>query len=62
MGFALEVRQGQLLSIPGKQILNVVAFSINERFDQAHSRTNQLKIFLTGESSRVHSRSEKRDL
>ena len=50
MGFALEVRQGQLLRISGKQTVDFVAFrlnDLNERFDQARSRTNQLKIFLT---------------
>jgi uncharacterized protein YcgI (DUF1989 family) len=39
-----------LLRISGKQTVDFVAFSLNdlnEQFDHARSRTNQLKIFLT---------------
>jgi uncharacterized protein YcgI (DUF1989 family) len=43
MGFALEVRQVQLLRISGKQAVDFMACrlnDLNERFNQAHSRTN----------------------
>ena len=47
---AYTLRKGQYLRIAGRQTVDFVAFNLhnlNERFDQARTRTNQLKIFLT---------------
>jgi len=49
-GAAFEVRKGQRLRIAGKSIVDFVAFNLddlNERFDQARTKTNQVKIFIT---------------
>jgi uncharacterized protein len=49
-GAALEVKKGQRLRIAGKSIVDFVAFNLhdlNERFDQARTKTNQVKIFIS---------------
>src|SRR5918992_6098075 len=49
-GAAFEVKKGQLLRIAGKSIVDFVAFNLhdlNERFDQARTKTNQVKIFIS---------------
>jgi uncharacterized protein YcgI (DUF1989 family) len=49
-GRAYIVKKGQRLRIAGKSIIDFVAFNLhdlNERFDQARTKTNQVKIFIT---------------
>jgi uncharacterized protein YcgI (DUF1989 family) len=49
-GAAFEVRKGQRLRIAGRSIVDFVAFNLhelNERFDQARTKTNQAKVFIT---------------
>ena len=49
-GAAFEVRQGQRLRIAGRSIVDFVAFNLRdltERFDQARTKTNQVKIFIS---------------
>lgn len=49
-GAAFEVKQGQRLRIAGKTIVDFVAFNLHdlaERFDQARTKTNQIKIFIS---------------
>src|SRR5439155_14638258 len=49
-GAAVEMRRGQRLRIVGKTIVDFVAFNLhdlNERFDQARTKTNQAKIFIS---------------
>jgi uncharacterized protein len=49
-GAAFEVKKGQRLRIAGKTIVDFVAFNLhdlNERFDQARTKTNQVKLFIT---------------
>ena len=49
-GAAFEMRGGQRLRIAGKSIVDFVAFNLhdlNERFDQARTKTNQVKIFIS---------------
>src|SRR5207237_8224785 len=49
-GAAFEMRRGQRLRIAGKSIVDCVAFNLhdlNERFDQARTKTNQVKIFIS---------------
>jgi uncharacterized protein len=49
-GRAFEVRKGQRLRIAGKTIVDFVAFNLydlTERFDQARTKTNQVKIFIS---------------
>jgi len=49
-GVAFEVTKGQRLRIAGKSIVDFVAFNLhdlNERFDQARTKTNQVKIFIS---------------
>src|SRR4026208_1169333 len=54
-GAAFEVKKGQRLRIAGKSIVDFVVFNLHdltERFDQARTKTNQVKIFVsTGEVS-----------
>jgi len=43
-GAAFEVKRGQRLRVAGRSIVDFVAFNLhdlNERFDQARTRTNQ---------------------
>jgi uncharacterized protein YcgI (DUF1989 family) len=49
-GAAFEIKRGQRLRIAGKSIVDFVAFNradLNERLDQARTKTNQAKIFIT---------------
>jgi uncharacterized protein YcgI (DUF1989 family) len=49
-GAAFETKKGQRLRIAGKSIVDFVAFNLNdlnERFDQARTKTNQAKIFIS---------------
>jgi uncharacterized protein YcgI (DUF1989 family) len=49
-GAAFEVQKGQRLRIAGKSIVDFVAFNLHdlaERFDQARTKTNQVKIFVS---------------
>ncbi len=49
-GAAFEVRNRQRLRIAGKSIVDFVAFNVHdltERFDQARTKTNQVKIFIS---------------
>jgi uncharacterized protein len=49
-GAAFELRKGQRLRIAGRSIVDFVAFNLhdlNERFDQARTKTNQAKIFIS---------------
>lgn len=49
-GAALELKKGQRLRIAGKSIVDFVAFNLadlTERFDQARTKTNQVKIFIS---------------
>ena len=49
-GAAVVVKKGQRLRIAGKSIVDFVAFNLHdliERFDQARTKTNQVKIFIS---------------
>ena len=49
-GAAFEVKRGQRLRVAGRSIVDFVAFNLhdlNERFDQARTKTNQVKIFIS---------------
>ncbi|HEY1233523.1 MAG TPA: urea carboxylase-associated family protein [Candidatus Binatia bacterium] len=49
-GAAFEINKGQRLRIAGKTIVDFVAFNLHdlsERFDQARTKTNQVKIFIS---------------
>jgi uncharacterized protein YcgI (DUF1989 family) len=49
-GAAFELKKGQRLRIAGRSIIDFVAFNLNdltERFDQARTKTNQAKIFIS---------------
>lgn len=49
-GAACELKKGQRLRIAGKSIVDFVAFNLHdltERFDQARTKTNQVKIFIS---------------
>ncbi len=49
-GAAFEIKKGQRLRISGKSIVDFVAFNLHdlsERFDQARTKTNQVKIFVS---------------
>lgn len=49
-GAAFDVKQGQRLRVAGKSIVDFVAFNLHElteRFDQARTKTNQVKIFIS---------------
>jgi uncharacterized protein YcgI (DUF1989 family) len=49
-GAAFELKKGQRLRITGKSIVDFVAFNLHdltERFDQARTKTNQVKIFIS---------------
>ncbi len=54
-GAAFEVKKRQRLQIAGKSIVDFVAFNLHdltERFDQARTKTNQVKTRLLGKSER----------
>lgn len=49
-GAAFEVLRGQRIRIAGRSIVDFVAFNLRdltERFDQARTKTNQVKIFIS---------------
>jgi uncharacterized protein YcgI (DUF1989 family) len=49
-GAAFEIKKGQRLRVAGKSIVDLVAFNLRdltERFDQARTKTNQVKIFIS---------------
>ena len=49
-GRAFTVKKGQRLRVAGSTVVDFVAFNLNdvrERFDQARTKTNQAKIFIT---------------
>jgi len=49
-GAAVIVKKGHRLRVAGKSIVDFVAFNLhdlNERFDQARTKTNQVKIFIS---------------
>src|SRR5687768_10074057 len=49
-GAAFALKKGQRLRIAGKSIVDFVAFNLDdltERFDQARTKTNQVKIFIS---------------
>lgn len=49
-GVAFEVRKRQRVRIAGRSIVDFVAFNLTdltERFDQARTKTNQVKIFIS---------------
>jgi uncharacterized protein YcgI (DUF1989 family) len=49
-GAAFELKKGQRLRIAGRSIVDFVAFNLHdlaERFDQARTKTNQVKIFVS---------------
>ena len=49
-GAAFEVLKGQRIRIAGQSIVDFVAFNLRdltERFDQARTKTNQVKIFIS---------------
>ncbi|MGZ8444613.1 MAG: urea carboxylase-associated family protein, partial [Candidatus Binatia bacterium] len=49
-GAAFEVLKGQRIRIAGRSIVDFVAFNLRdltERFDQARTKTNQVKIFIS---------------
>jgi uncharacterized protein len=49
-GAAFEMKKGQRLRIAGRSIVDFVAFNLRdltERFDQARTKTNQARIFLS---------------
>jgi uncharacterized protein YcgI (DUF1989 family) len=49
-GAAFELKKGQRLRIAGRSIVDFVAFNLHdltERFDQARTKTNQVKIFIS---------------
>ena len=50
MGCGFEVKKGQTIRIIGKSTVDFVAYNKNnmkDKLDQARTKTNQLKIFLT---------------
>jgi uncharacterized protein YcgI (DUF1989 family) len=49
-GKALVVKKGQRLRVAGRTVVDFVAFNLHnprERFDQARTKTNQVKIFIS---------------
>jgi len=49
-GAAVVLKKGQRLRVAGKSIVDFVAFNLHdltERFDQARTKTNQVKIFIS---------------
>jgi uncharacterized protein YcgI (DUF1989 family) len=50
IGFSLDVKQGQSVRITSQTIIDFVCFNrqnLRERFDQARTKANQRKVFLT---------------
>ena len=57
-GRAYRVKKGQRIRITGRTVVDFVAFNLNnlrERFDQARTKTNQVKIFI-GEGDQLISK------
>src|SRR5689334_11121578 len=49
-GKSFVVKKGQVLRVAGRTIVDFVAFNLHnvrERFDQARTKTNQVKLFLS---------------
>jgi uncharacterized protein YcgI (DUF1989 family) len=49
-GWASKVKKGQRIRIAGRTVVDFVAFNLNdlkERFDQARTKTNQAKLFIS---------------
>jgi uncharacterized protein YcgI (DUF1989 family) len=49
-GKSVVVKQGQILRVAGRTIVDFVAFNLHnlrERFDQARTKTNQVKLFIS---------------
>lgn len=49
-GASIEVLKGQILRVEGRSIVDLVAFDLHdleERFDQARTKTNQGKVFIS---------------
>ena len=49
-GRAFTIKKGQRLRVAGRTVVDFVAFNLNdlrERFDQARTKTNQAKIFIS---------------
>ncbi|HZT81597.1 MAG TPA: urea carboxylase-associated family protein [Gemmataceae bacterium] len=49
-GAAFEVREGQVLTVSGSSIVDLVAFDLHDfrhRFDQARTKANQGKIYIS---------------
>jgi uncharacterized protein YcgI (DUF1989 family) len=49
-GAAFELKKGQRIRIAGKSVVDFVAFNLHdltERFDQARTKSNQAKIFIS---------------
>ncbi|OGP28840.1 MAG: hypothetical protein A2038_04225 [Deltaproteobacteria bacterium GWA2_57_13] len=49
-GRALVIKKGQRIRVAGRTIVDCVAFNLHdlkERFDQARTKTNQVKIFIS---------------
>jgi uncharacterized protein YcgI (DUF1989 family) len=50
VGFTFELKQGQLVRITSQTIVDFVCFNqhnLRERFDQARTKANQRKVFIT---------------
>src|SRR3954468_14062013 len=49
-GKSFVVKKGQILRVAGRTVVDFVAFNLHnlrERFDQARTKTNQVKIFIS---------------
>jgi len=49
-GHSFAVKKGQVLRVAGRTVVDFVAFNLHnlrERFDQARTKTNQVKIFIS---------------
>ncbi len=49
-GKSVVVKKGQILRVAGRTVVDFVAFNLHnlrERFDQARTKTNQVKIFIS---------------
>ena len=49
-GASFEVRRGQRIRVSGRTVIDFVAFNLHntrERFDQARTKTNQAKLFIS---------------
>ena len=49
-GRAFTVKKGQRLRVAGRTVVDFVVFNLHnvkERFDQARTKTNQVKIFIS---------------